>query len=156
MLRLTAIEFIVRTIPEAFIYIFAAYLLSNTRINLNRYIISSLLFAVSTFIIRMLPINYGVHTILVIIVETIILVSINKINVIQAIKSTIIMIICLFILETLNVLMLGLVLKDQLKEIMQDPILKIVYGLPSLICFMIVVGCYYYIIRKRKFRNVKD
>lgn len=154
MLRLTAFEFIVRAIPEAFVYIFAAYLFSSTKLDVKRYIISSLLLAVSTFVVRMLPINYGVHTILFIIMQTVILSGVNKIDVIKAVKSTIISIICLFTLETLNVLTLSFIFKDKLNEIMLNPNLKVLYGLPSLIGFIMIISCYYYINKKGKIKNV--
>jgi hypothetical protein len=144
MLRLTAFEFIVRAIPEAFVYIVAAYLFSSTKLNVKRYIISSLLLAASTFIIRMLPINYGVHTILFIIIQTAILIFVGKIDIVLAIKSSIITTICLFILELLNMLALNLIFKEQLDSIMLNPMLKTIYGLPSLIGFAIIAFCYYF------------
>lgn len=153
MLRLTAIEFILRTIPESFVFILAAYLISSTRINSKRYLVSSIVFAIGTLIIRMLPINYGVHTILAIIVETIILSTINKINVIQAVKSTIITIICLLVLEGINMAVLFFIFKDELESIFSNPILKTLYGLPSLICFLIGI-LLFYSIKKDKVKYV--
>lgn len=149
MLALTAFEFIVRTIPESLIYIFAGYVLSNTKLNIKRYLISSLLLAVSMFIIRMLPINYGVHTILSIIIQTAILMSISKIDIILAIKSAIITTICLFVVELLNMLALNLIFKEQLEAIMLNKISKTICGLPSLGGFAIIVLCYYYHLRKK-------
>lgn len=148
MLRLTAFEFIVRSIPEAFIFIFASYALSNNKLNIKRYIISSVLFAICVYFIRMLPINYGVHSILSIIIQTIILVSISKIDIILAIKSSIITIICLFMIELLNLLALNFIFKEQLELIMSNPISKTIYGLPSLGGFAIVAICYYCLKKK--------
>jgi len=157
MLRLTAFEFIVRSIPEAFVYIFACYAVSNNKLNIKRYIISSMLFAICVYFIRMLPINYGVHTILSIITQTIILISISKIDIVLAIKSSIITTIFLFIMELLNLLALNLIFKEQLEAIMLNPILKTIYGLPSLVCFGVVVLCYYYHLRKKeKFKYVEN
>lgn len=150
MLRLTAFEFIVRAVPEAFVYIFASYALANNKLNTKRYIISSILLATCTYFIRMLPINYGVHTILYIIMQTIILISISKIDIILAIKSSIITTICLFVVELLNLLILNFVFKEQLESIMSNPISKTIYGLPSLVGFAIVSICYYYLKKKGK------
>ena len=155
MLKLTVFEFIIRTIPEAFIVIFACYIIANNKPNIKKYIISSILFAICVYFIRILPINYGVNTILSIIVQTMILTNINKIDVIQSIKSSLITIICLFSLEMLNLLTLSFIFKDQLKEVMLNPILKIIYGLPSLIVFLILTGCYYVIKEKGKIKNAK-
>ena len=105
------------------------------KLNIKRYIISSILFAICVYFIRMLPINYGVHTILNIISQTVILISINKIDIILAIKSSIITSICLFIIEVLNMLALSLIFKEQLEAIMSNTMLKTIYGLPSLDMF---------------------
>lgn len=143
MLRLTAFEFIVRVIPEAFVLIFAMAALSNTKLNVKRYIISSLLLGICEYGIRMLPINYGVPTILDIFIMIILMWSINKADVILAIKSSLITTIVLFISEGLNMIILNFIFKDRLEAIMINPTLKEIYGLPSLICFSIVTIIYY-------------
>lgn len=149
MLKLTAFEFIVRVIPEAFALVLASYALSNHRINIKRYIFSSILFALSIYFIRMLPINYGVHSILNIIIQTVILISINKIDIIPSIKSSIITFISLFIIELLNMLLLSLVFKERLEGIMSNTILKTICGLPSLLAIAIIALCYYYYLKKK-------
>lgn len=156
MLALTAFEFIVRTIPEAFIFIFASYALSNNKLNIKRYIISSILFGICIYVIRRLPINYGVHTILSIIIQTIILASISKIDVILGIKASIITTISLFIIELLNLLALNIILKEQLESIMLNPISKTIYGLPSLGGFATITLFYYYLRKKDKFKYDKN
>ncbi|RII35897.1 hypothetical protein D2A34_00570 [Clostridium chromiireducens] len=156
MLRLTALEFIVRTIPEALVYIFAGYIFSNKEIKVVRYLTSSLLLAVITFFIRMLPINYGVHTILIIITQIIVLVCVSKIDTILSIRSSIITTICLFVTEVLNMLVLNVIFKEQLESIMSDTWLKTIYGLPSLGSFALIVLGYYYVRTKGKSKNVKD
>lgn len=156
MLRLTAFEFIVRAIPEAFVYIFASYVVSNNKFDTKKYIFSSMLFAILVYFIRTLPINYGVHTILSIITQTIILISISKIDTILAISASIITTICLFIAELLDLLVLKLIFKEQLESIMSNPISKTMYGLPSLVGFMVIISIYYYLRKRNKFKYDKN
>lgn len=152
MLRLTPIEFVVRVIPEAFVLIFAMAVLSNTKLNLKKYIISSLLFGVYVYSVRMLPINYGVHTILDIVIMIIIMSSINKTEIILCIKASLITTIVLFICEGFNMLLLNLIFKDKLEAIISNTTLKTIYGLPSLICFAMITIIYY--LRKGNTRYV--
>ncbi|NFO02630.1 hypothetical protein JW813_07210 [Clostridium botulinum] len=142
MLRLTGFEFLFRTIPESFVLMFAIFTLSNTKFNLKKYIVSSLLFGLCEYGIRMLPINYGVHTILDIFVMIIIMFSINKSDVVLSIKASLITTIVLFILEGLNTLLLSAIFKDKLEPVMSNIILKTVYGLPSLIFFTAIAIVY--------------
>jgi len=147
MLALTAFEFIVRTIPEAFIFIFACYAFSNTKVNTKKYIISSILLAICTYFVRMLPINYGVHTILIIIIQTVILTNMNNIDIIKSVKSTIMTVILILIFEGINMLALNLIFKDGLDSMLSNTTLKTIYGLPSLVCVFITILIYYFIKR---------
>lgn len=156
MLRLTAFEFIVRVIPEACVYIFASYALSDNKLDAKRYVISSFLLAILIYFIRMLPINYGVHTILHIITQTIILIAISKIDTILAIRASIITTICLFIVELLNLLILNLILNEQLEAVMSNPISKTIYGLPSLGGFAVITLVYYYFRKRKKSKYGKN
>ena len=152
MVRLTVFEFVARLIPEAFVIIFAMVTLSNVKLNAKRYIISSLLLAVCEYSIRMLPINYGVPTILDIFVIIIITRYINKIDIVLGIKVSLITTIVLFICEGLNVLLISFIFKESLNGIMENTILKTIYGFPSLICFAIINIIYYF--RKRDVKHV--
>ena len=143
MLRLTVFEFIFRLVPEAFVLILAMIALSNVKLNSKRYIISSLLLAVCEYGIRLLPINYGVPTILDIFVMIIIMWSINKADMVLSIKSSLITTIVLFIIEGLNMLLLSFIFKDELGVAMSNVVIKILGGLPSFICFAVISIIYY-------------
>ena len=107
------------------------------------------------FIIRKLPINYGVHTILNIFTLPIICTSINKISIVEATKSSIITTILLFVLEGVNVFFLSLIFKDSLTQVMSNPTLKTIYGLPSLAVLAIIgIGYYNYLGKKEKLNYV--
>ncbi|AOR22801.1 hypothetical protein [Clostridium taeniosporum] len=143
MLKVTVFEFIVRGIPEAFVLILGMFTLSNTKLNFKKYIISSFLLALCEYGIRMLPINYGVHTILTVFVMVIIMCSINKVDIILSIKSSLMTIIGLFICEALNMLLLSIIFNDRLEIIISNSILKAISGLPSLVLYSIIIIIYY-------------
>lgn len=143
MLKLTMFEFVLRGFPEAFMLMLSLYTLSNTKLNHIRYIYSSLLLGICEYFIRLLPISYGVHTILNIFVMIIIMYSINKSDMVLAIKATLITTIVLYIIEGLNVLILNAIFRDKMEfiKIIVEP--KVLYGLPSLIMFSIITITYY-------------
>lgn len=152
MLKATSFEFIVRILPEAFIFIFAAYAFSRSKVKVNKYIIASILLGISVFCIRMLPINYGVHTILNIIMQTVIVTYICNINMIEAIKCAIITAVTLFIFEGINMLALNLIFGENVVGIFADVKSKTIAGLPSLGLFgIIVIGYYIYLCKRKKF-----
>ena len=63
MLQLNLWDFLLRTVPEAFIINYGIILLSN-EIGIKKYVISSLILSVSVVFIRMFPISFGVHIII--------------------------------------------------------------------------------------------
>lgn len=150
MLRLTLLEVFFRVLPESFLLIFAVYAFSKTIINVKRYIISSLLYVVAVYAIRLLPIQYGVHTIINIIVIIILTVNINKISIIKSIKVSIVAIILEFICEGINVIIIQYLFKADMKRVFSEPFLKIIYGIPSLVIFSITVFTYYFLLVRRK------
>ena len=93
--------------------------------------------------------------ILNIIILTVIATSINKINMVNAIKSTIITTVFLFVLEGISVLILSSIYGEELQNMFQDSKLKIILGLPSLIIFgVIVIGYYTYLSKRNKLSYV--
>lgn len=150
MLRISLFEFIIRGIPEEFLFVLAVHAFSKTGINPKRYLISGMLFWVSQYFIRCLPIQYGIHSILSLIVLIIITSLINKIDIIKSIRAGIITFILGFALEGINVCFIQFVLNKDLNIVVNNPFLKTLYGYPSIVALgMFVIG-YYLILSKRK------
>ncbi|WP_294401622.1 hypothetical protein [uncultured Clostridium sp.] len=143
MLKLTLVEFFLRTIPESFILMMALFILCNINITMKPYVMSSTLFGVCQYFIRRLPINYGVNTILGIFIMILIMHKINKSEIIPSIKSSLIMTIVLFILEWVNIVVLTFLFNDSLEIIFNNSILKILSGMPSLVLLALMTLIYY-------------
>lgn len=155
MLNVSLMEFFFRAAPEEFLLIFAIYAFSKTAINIKKYLISSILFVIIAYSIRFLPIQYGVHTILNLIVVIVLTVNINKIDIIKSIRASIITIILEFICEGINISIIQYIFKLDLNYILNNPILKILYGIPSLLIFACVTILYYFrALRKKELRDV--
>jgi len=150
MLRISWFEFIVRGIPEEFLVLFAVHAFSKTGINLKKYLLSGSLFWVLTSLIRFLPIQYGIHTILGLLLLIVLATFINKIDIIKSIRAGLITIILEFISEGLNVFLIQFVLKIDLNSKMNNPISKTLYGLPSIILLGVFAIAYYLRLLKRK------
>ncbi|GAA0744822.1 hypothetical protein GCM10008906_30250 [Clostridium oceanicum] len=141
MLRTSILEFFLRGIPEALLFILAIYLLLNKSVKENKklYIISSLIVSISMYLIRLLPIHFGVHTILTITVYIIVFVLINKIEINKAISYSIIVMMILSIGEFINLSILNSIFKSNINAILNNKLLKVILFYPSLIIFMGVI-----------------
>jgi len=150
MLRLTLLEVFLRGIPEEFLISFAVYAFSKTVINIKRYIISSLLFVIAVYLIRLLPIQYGVHTILNVIAIIVLSVNISRISIIKAIQASIMVMILEFMCEGINMFIIQHIFKKDIMDLLNDSSIKILYGVPSLVIFAAIVFIYYFYLAKRK------
>ena len=139
MLHLSFLELVFRAIPESFALIFGMYIFSNTTIKLSNYIISSLILASSAYLVRFLPITYGINTIISIIVLIGISIYISNNTLLRAVRGGILSIVLLFICEGINMLILQSIYGEGLTYIFKNPTTKIIYGLPSLIIFIVIL-----------------
>ena len=149
MLKLQPIEFFLRVLPESFLFILAVYIFSQTKIDKKKYFISGLIFSIVVFIIRSLPINYGVHMILSVLFLLFITTKHNKIDVISSIRSIILTYLVQLISEALNILFLNLI-NVNLEVAFLNPITKNLLGIPSIILTFLIIMVSYKFINKRK------
>lgn len=150
VLKLSILELIFRAIPEGFLHIMAVYVFSREKINLRKIITSGCLLGFIIFFIRILPIQFGIHTL--IFLGTIILISIcvNKIDTNKAISSSLVSTMILSICDSGNFFLIKDIFKINLKVIMSNPSLKVVYGLPSLVLYIFIILIAYKIIYKNR------
>lgn len=139
MLKLSLLELFFRAIPEAFILVLASYAFSDRSIDKLKFCLSSVLLGMLTFIIRMLPIHFGVHTIILIGIYVLISVKINKLDVLKSISAVLISSIVLFFCEWINVFVLTYVFKYNIEIAFRNQFEKVLYGSPSLLLFSFII-----------------
>ncbi len=150
MLHLTWFEFFVRVIPEEFFTVLLVHALAKQKVDKKRYILASLLYAVLVFAVRELPISYGIHTIINVIILIAVSYYINKINLTASIRSGIITLIFLYICELINMYFIQYILHLDVTKMYTDIYIKTIYSLPSLILLAIIAILLYYLLAIRK------
>lgn len=150
MLKISLYEFILRGIPEEFLFVLCVHAFSKTAINIKKYLLSGTLLWILAYLIRLLPIQYGIHTILCIITVIVLTTFINNIDIIKSIRATIIAFILEFLFEGINLFILQFILKMNLNIVFKNSVFATVYGLPSIILYGIFVVAYYIKLSKGK------
>ncbi|TDT61299.1 hypothetical protein [Fonticella tunisiensis] len=150
MLKLSMLELFLRTIPEGFAFILASYALGRKAIDRDRYCISALLLGITIYLVRMLPIHFGVHTIIIIMIHILLTSAINKIETIKAVSAALVSTIIMFLSEWLNVFILNSFLNIRLEDVFKDPGMKLLYSSPSLIFFALTTIVLYRVFNKPK------
>ncbi|WML36975.1 hypothetical protein [Clostridium sp. OS1-26] len=128
-----------RTLPESFMITLAAYAFCKKNINIKPFFISTVLFSIVTHLVRILPIHFGVHTIILLIVYILLMYFINDLDMIKSASSGLISMIMLFAAEWLNVYILTNILNLDINIIFKNPLKKLLYGIPSLLLFSIII-----------------
>ncbi|WP_017212407.1 hypothetical protein [Clostridium beijerinckii] len=149
MFRFTCVDFFLRLIPESFILIWGIHIFSKKTIDMFKYILSSLMLAVSYFIIRCLPIYFGVHTDICIMLTIIIVMFIIDIPLIKNVIGTLLLYFMLSLSETMNMLLLSGLNIDTDISVLQ-PITRFIYGIPSLIIFIISIITLKFVLKNKK------
>ncbi len=149
MSGLSWIDIFLRLIPEGLIIMLAGYAISKKAVTIKPYLLSSILFALITFLVKMLPVSVALPMILSATAAVFLLVFINKIKVIYAVISTIVCLMLSALFEGLNIFLLGKLFSISTNEIYNStPVFKQLVMLPSLLLLAAVVITFYFIMMR--------
>lgn len=140
MLQLDIPYIIARTFPEGILVVLAGAILLDTKVNRIKLLKMGLLLGAIVTFIRILPINFGVHTILAMMMYWLIISKISAAKTIQTIMATLEIWIALVLSEGLYLVIATWILNLDYEALTKNEGL---YGaiatLPSLIIFMLIV-----------------
>jgi hypothetical protein len=142
-----------RALIEVPVSLFLAVTLAGYLYSLKESIHVFALAVISIFIIKILPIKFGTHTILSILVLVGYMVFFFKINFNRSIYGALISMIALILSEWITLGPLLFISGRQMTEIVNDPVTRFLYGLPSLLLLYIFAWFANYRLKKRLKRN---
>ncbi|MBP2033523.1 hypothetical protein J2Z42_002226 [Clostridium algifaecis] len=149
MIKISLLDVLLRGIPEAFLFVFASYLFCNKKFDEKYIILSTIIFDIGIYCIRILPIQFGVHIILNTILYVFISVKINKISYMQSIQYCIILQVILSLSETVNLFILNSISTYDSHTLLNSSILKNICFLPSIVMFLLgILICYKFLYKK--------
>lgn len=142
MLRLPFLDIFLRLIPEGLIYCWACYVFSKTPFDKKRWLLTGVILGFSIYVIRLLPIHFGVHTILLIIILIFLSVTINRIKTTKVIPICLVVVSSMYLFEWLNLYILQNWFNIHISKIveMENLILKNIYLYPSLLFLLITIA----------------
>ncbi|WP_434797537.1 hypothetical protein [Terrisporobacter vanillatitrophus] len=149
MLRTSLDYILVRTFPEsALVFIVGCYFL-NLSISKKDLLKSTLILGVIQSFVRMLPISFGIHTIIGMCPILFMLVNLSKDTFINCIMALCKVFLCLILSESIYVILLTKVLSIPDKVFIDNyTIMGAIYSLPSLIIFAILSALLGFVTRK--------
>ncbi|MGI5971869.1 MAG: hypothetical protein ACOX7P_09130 [Oscillospiraceae bacterium] len=156
------ILFLIKGLPEGLLTVLALYIFTGTKIEVQKYLLLSLIFIVTTYLIRLLPIALGFNTVLSLFILIIVFQSAHKIQLpkmIRTIVSAVGTFILIAVAEVFNMLLLiakfGRAEADRLFNA-KEGLVQSLYTLPSTIFFAIFVLLGYFVFKRIEKRKKKD
>lgn len=154
MMKLTLIDFF-KVMPEMYIFIWGISTISNKAISKKTHVIYCILLAIEIYIVRLLPIHFGVHTI-VNDIFTICLLIIAEFSIDTAIRNTLLMTLLLVISEIFNIFLLK-IFNINTEVQFKIPGVESLLFLPSLLFFILFIYLTKSLLRKKVEKiNVTD
>ncbi len=148
MFKLTYLDFFFRTIPETFILIYGIHIISQKSIDIHKYIPSGLILSILIFFIRELPIYFGVHTEISMVVTMFVMLFID-IPLIENVQSTFLVYFMLSSSEFVNMLILNKMQANTDISIL-EPLVRCLYGIPSLVILSLLIISIKFLLKKRE------
>lgn len=143
MFKVSVVQLIVKGIPESLFLMIGLYMFSKTTINKNKYILASVIYMLTTYFIRQLPISFGIHTILTICSAILLAHLICNIEITGCIKSVLIIYLIIIISELINILILQLIFGARVDTLLADQMTKTILGIPSTLMLGLSLFVYY-------------
>lgn len=140
MLDSTTLSYvIIRSLPESILFMLAGYILLNLKIDKIKILKVGLLFGVIVTGIRSLPIAYGIHTILGMMVGGFILTKVTEAQLPQGVMATCGIFISLALSEGIYIVIATGILGMDIDKLVAPNAQGAIMSLPSLVIFIIIV-----------------
>lgn len=131
---------IIRSFPECICLILSSFILLGIDLNLGEILKKSIVFVIIVFGIRLLPISFGIHTILILFILGIILYKFKNQNIISTIFTTAETCMCLAMSEGIYMIIATNIFKIPVDIITDNTkITSAILSLPSLGIFVLLV-----------------
>lgn len=157
MLTVSLLQLLCKGIPEGIAYVVGMYALTGLKIDWKRLLFMSGCLIVVTYFIRLLPIRFGIHTMLILFTMILLFMIVTKTPIIRNVKAALIILAFLIISEMINLGFLQFLFgSQQVQKIMANDVQKTYYSIPSTLIFILItILVYYQLVGRKKDRSGK-
>jgi len=147
MEKMPLFVFIFQAIPESIIIFSLGAIAVNGTFQWRRLLLASLIYALCGYLVRMLPLPFGYHMLVALIIITLCMVFVMRFTFVRAVTASLIGVEALSLVESLFVFLIMKLLGYQsIKDIWQNSFLRIVISIPHLTVLAIIA---YYLKKKQ-------
>lgn len=139
----------IRLIPETFLILYSICLLTNTKADFKKISVAAVIGGIGVYITRLMPIHFGVHTIILVMFDIFLAVKLLKVHIYKAIAGSLIAVVICFASEIILIYIYTKLFQFGSDIVLGQSLLSIVAGFPSLIIFYIIIKIVVHFIGKR-------
>lgn len=159
MFKIIIFEYLLGHVLQSFIIVLGIYTFNRQKIIVKDYLLISILITILSYLVRLLPITVGVHTIVNILLTYLICVILLKMPAYATIRSTSICVVLILLCEMfVTSIVLMNVGNEQYEKLTSITIQRAYIGVLANIIFTLVVTISYFILQKTgdKHRNISS
>lgn len=151
IIKIIIFEFLLGYGLQGFVAVLGIYVFNKQKIVLKKFFIAGILFTIISYFVRLLPISFGVHTILNILFMFLISIIILKIPAYPTIRSVFLIFVLLIFSEMLDIAFLIFIVgKEKYESMLLDPTERAITALPANIMFALLITSAYFILNNTK------
>lgn len=156
ILLLIFTKYIMGCLLQSVISVLAVCAINKKKIEIKMFSLVTILYAFSMIFIRMLPIDFGVHTLFISIVLIVLGITLLKTPVYKTVLSALIVGVIVLLTEIINGIFLGLIIGfPNIEFFLKNDLNKAIAGIPANILFLIIVLIIYKLSTKPKNKETK-
>lgn len=137
MLQQPIYSLFIRIIPETYLVMYAICLLSDSKVDIKRVLMSGVIGGIGIYLVRFLPIHFGVHTIIAILFDIALAVKVNNIEIHKAISATLTSVILMFSSDIILVVVYNAM--NFTSALSGKTLLSVIAGIPSMMFYYLIV-----------------
>jgi hypothetical protein len=128
-----------RSIPESILLCYASYIIINSRVDMKKTVYSGIILGLISYLVRLLPINFGVHTIIGVLIYASLLSKIHNMAIFKSMKVSLVAMVILLISDTITVYTCINILKIPQEVLLQQNTQGILIGSLSFVIFIPII-----------------
>ena len=154
LLKIIIFEYLLGYCLQGFTFVLGVFAFSRRKIVLKTYVLTSLLVTVIIYVVRLLPISFGVHTIIIMLFLILICIIILKMPAYTTIRSALIIIVLLLICEMADIaVMIQILGEEKFQSMMLLTSDKAIIGSVPTIFFAMLIALKYFVLNNTKKKN---
>ncbi|WP_028308022.1 hypothetical protein [Desulfitibacter alkalitolerans] len=131
MIELPLLLVIFHGIPESAALVFVTLAVLKANFSWKNVLLLGALLAAAAFFVRLLPVAFGIHTVLLILMLSVIVLYFTKYDIIKVVTAVLIAAVLLLVFEFISFSFIMFLFDIRLEEIAGNTLLRIVMGAPS-------------------------